>query len=121
MATVEADKQVDPGELVEYHGTRDQEKLNSLIEAMRENGWQGRPILAQGYMAWTGSHRIAAAREVARDDYRFRVPVIEIPADIDVDVDCGDDLAKVAALEDALGTDHPATRLMQAEVDSNLS
>jgi len=35
---------------------------------MRENGWQGRSLLViqreTQYFAWTGSHRIAAAREV---------------------------------------------------------
>jgi len=34
---------------------------------MKENGWQGRPLLViehkSDYLAWTGSHRQAAAKE----------------------------------------------------------
>jgi ParB-like chromosome segregation protein Spo0J len=49
------------------HKVRSQRKLNELADDMKENGWQGRPLLvierASDYQAWTGSHRIAAAEE----------------------------------------------------------
>jgi len=49
------------------HGVRDIEKLNLLVKSMKENGWQGRPILTydagRGDEALTGSHRIKAATQ----------------------------------------------------------
>lgn len=58
---------IDPWELVPPHEPR--EDFAELVDSMGEDGWTGRPLLivedATGtYHAWTGSHRIAAAREV---------------------------------------------------------
>jgi hypothetical protein len=40
--------------------------LKGLVDDMKKNGWRGRALLViereSGYLAWTGSHRIAAAR-----------------------------------------------------------
>ena len=57
---------IDPQEIEPLHGVRDQMLLDNLAAGMKQNGWQGRPLLVidreSGYLAWTGSHRIAAAR-----------------------------------------------------------
>lgn len=41
--------------------------LKELVDDMKDNGWQGRPLLVidreSSYLAWTGSLRIAAARK----------------------------------------------------------
>jgi ParB-like chromosome segregation protein Spo0J len=58
---------IDPQEIEPLHGVRDQTLLNNLAAEMKQNGWQGRPLLVidreSGYSAWTGSHRISAAIE----------------------------------------------------------
>lgn len=51
------------------HDVEDEAKLESLIESMRVNGWQGAPVVVveredSDPLAATGSHRVAAAREV---------------------------------------------------------
>ena len=47
------------------HEPRNRGHLASLTESMQEDGWQGRPLLViereKDFLAWTGSHRIAAA------------------------------------------------------------
>jgi hypothetical protein len=47
------------------HAPRSDRHLQELANDMKENGWRGRPVLvierAADYLAWTGSHRIAAA------------------------------------------------------------
>jgi ParB-like chromosome segregation protein Spo0J len=49
------------------HEVQSLAKVAELGADMRENGWNDRPILVVkttlGYQAWTGSHRIEAARE----------------------------------------------------------
>jgi ParB-like chromosome segregation protein Spo0J len=59
---------IDPEEINPLHEERYQTKLDELVDDMKENGWNGRPLLvikrvSGGYQGWTGSHRIAAARE----------------------------------------------------------
>jgi hypothetical protein len=58
---------IDPREIEPLHGVRDQTLLDNLATGMKQSGWQGRPLLVidreSGYLAWTGSHRIAAAIE----------------------------------------------------------
>jgi len=48
------------------HGPRHDRILSVLLESMLEDGWNGRPLLvierADDYQAWTGSHRLEAAR-----------------------------------------------------------
>ena len=46
----------------EPHEVRDTEKLNALVEAFR-TGTEITPIVVQGEIAFTGSHRIAAHRQ----------------------------------------------------------
>ncbi|MCX6922581.1 MAG: ParB/RepB/Spo0J family partition protein [Verrucomicrobia bacterium] len=56
---------IDPVEIKPLHPVTDKRLLRELIADMKDNGWQGRPLLvierASGYLAWTGSHRIPAA------------------------------------------------------------
>lgn len=44
------------------HGVRDEEKLATLVESMRRDGWVGEPVLVVEGCGWTGSHRVAAAQ-----------------------------------------------------------
>lgn len=44
----------------------DTDKVNALADSMIENGWVGCPILVYGEELLTGSHRLAALREVER-------------------------------------------------------
>jgi ParB-like nuclease domain len=64
------DDQIDPWEIEPLHGVRNKSLLLSLTTDMNQRGWKGRPLLViersrpeTRYLAWTGSHRIAAARE----------------------------------------------------------
>lgn len=58
---------LDPEEITPLHEARSPRHLRELVDDMRLNGWHGRPLLViereNGYLAWTGSHRIAAAKE----------------------------------------------------------
>jgi hypothetical protein len=58
---------IQPDLIKPLHEARSQRLLTELADDMKENGWQGRPLLvierASDYLAWTGSHRIAAARK----------------------------------------------------------
>ncbi len=55
-----------PDEITSLHPARNKTLLNQLIADMLKNGWQSRPLLViereSDYLAWTGSHRIAAAK-----------------------------------------------------------
>lgn len=48
------------------HEVRLPHHLRSLAADMKANGWNGRPLLViereEDFLAWTGSHRIAAAK-----------------------------------------------------------
>lgn len=62
-----------PGKIKPVHEIRDEERFNRLVDSMRKNGWQGRPILAletgdDEYQGWTGSHRLPAAQEAGLDE-----------------------------------------------------
>jgi hypothetical protein len=60
------------------HAVTDEAKLARLIESMRANGWQGRPLLAyddgNGLHYLTGSHRLIAAQRAMLDE----IPVLVI-------------------------------------------
>lgn len=91
------------------------EKVTRLAADMKMRGWVGRPILAHADgngrpWAWTGSHRIAAAREVG-----IVVPVVYITGDIERRCEeCCDDRDRLAVLEDA--GDEVAAELMREEI-----
>ena len=58
---------IDPEQIEPLHEVRNRAILDGLTADMKENGWRGRPLLViereSDYVAWTGSHRIAAAIE----------------------------------------------------------
>jgi ParB-like nuclease domain len=103
--------------------------LRELIRRLRESGWQGRPLLVERigrnrYQAWTGTHRLAAARRLRMR----RVPVVVIdhqkwlrrwgpPEDLIVD-EVDDDFDKYVALLQA--GDLMAARIMHQECELNL-
>lgn len=114
----------EPSYLRPPHKVRDRALLASLIESMRANGWQGRPLLgikvSDGEaQLFTGSHRYAAAREAG----------IEVPVHLIDDavygaaLEDGDDLLKIAdddqilpILEAHGATD--AAALLRAEIEA---
>jgi ParB-like chromosome segregation protein Spo0J len=57
---------VDIDNLTPLHEPRSARHLRNLAKDMKENGWCGRPLLViereTDFLAWTGSHRIAAAK-----------------------------------------------------------
>lgn len=111
------------------HGVTDPDKLSRIEADMRANGWTGRPILVErygdGYQAWTGSHRLAAARRVSRD---LDIPVVVIDHDKMVAThgemlndkwltQSGDDYDRLAMLVEA--GDDEAAALMREEIEAN--
>jgi len=62
---------IHPEQIKPLHGVRSKAHFSDLVADMRENKWQGRPLLViereSDYVAWTGSHRIAAAVEAGLD------------------------------------------------------
>jgi hypothetical protein len=75
---------VDPRHITPLHSidTSSRTRMGDLRELMRRltlQGWQGRPLVVEDtsphrYQAWTGTHRLAAARRVGLR----RVPVVLI-------------------------------------------
>jgi hypothetical protein len=57
---------IDIESLTALHEPRQSQHLQNLVDDMEENGWTGRPLLViqreSDFIAWTGSHRIAAAK-----------------------------------------------------------
>ncbi|MBR2743409.1 MAG: ParB N-terminal domain-containing protein [Clostridia bacterium] len=67
---------IDPERVQTVNGVTDRKKYDALVSSFTRNGWDGRPLVVvengnEGYIALTGSHRIAAAREA-----RINVPAI---------------------------------------------
>ena len=60
-------EQINPWEIKTLHDVTNEGLLENLISDMIENGWHGRPLLVieteDNYFAWTGTHRVHAARE----------------------------------------------------------
>src|SRR5262249_14224980 len=58
---------IDPEEIEPLHEVRDQAKVDQLTADMKKNGWRGTPLLViepkSDYLAWTGTHRLAAATQ----------------------------------------------------------
>src|SRR5437868_2722841 len=58
---------IEPSRIKPLHDVRNQRILDELVASMLDQGWNGRPLLViqrgANYFAWTGSHRIAAAKE----------------------------------------------------------
>lgn len=71
------DHWVKPRDVVPLRGAIDATKIAKLSGEMRLEGWVGTPVLAErmpygGYVAWTGRHRILAARSAGLPE----IPVI---------------------------------------------
>lgn len=53
--------------ITSLHEVRNQKQVEELVKNMREHGWHGRQLIViereSDYLAWTGTHRIAAAIE----------------------------------------------------------
>ena len=116
------------------HEVRNEDKLVKLTEAMKQEGWKGRPLvvepLGEGYQAWTGSHRLPAAKEAGIET----IPVLVIDFDKVVAVmrgwgyeldelrhGIGDSLIEDEDRYDILmeAGDKEAAKLMHEEVVSN--
>jgi hypothetical protein len=116
--TVEPTGYKDPNELETVNPIDNAAKLDSLVQSMKENGWQGEPILIVNGETWTGSHRIEAARQAELSE----VPVYEAFVDRESLSDFGsisDDDDRLAALESIDGIDKGALAIMRAEVVNN--
>ena len=74
---LEAEKFINPSSIKPLNKVEDRKKYNEILESMKQEGWQGRPILAYEEngktKALTGSHRIYAARKAGID-----VPVVMV-------------------------------------------
>lgn len=57
---------LDPHDIIPLHKPTNRSHVTELARDMRERGWRGRELLVirrgEQYLAWTGSHRIEAAR-----------------------------------------------------------
>lgn len=122
---------VDPRNITPLHRVKKSRKhhLRELVQRLRESGWQGRPLLVERigrnrYQAWTGTHRLAAARRLRMR----RVPVVLLdsqrwirrwgpPEDLIVD-EVDDDFDKYVALLQA--GDTLAARILHQEIERNL-
>jgi ParB-like chromosome segregation protein Spo0J len=72
-------------DLIPYHEVRDQEKFEEIVESIRVNGWKGVPLVVHNGHLLTGSHRFAAACEIAKDDYEFELPTVELTLEFELD------------------------------------
>lgn len=63
--------------MIRLHEPEDVAKLDQLAMAMREQGWQGAPLVADGDDLITGAHRhYAWTQLVGRAE--FEIPIIDI-------------------------------------------
>ena len=76
-----------PNEIEPLHSPNVMALYRDLVRSMKKDGWKGRPLLviecANGsFVAWTGSHRIAAAREAGLDSIPcYIIPELLIESD----------------------------------------
>ncbi len=78
------------------HVAEDEVKVERLMESLERGGWQGAPLVVDGYNLLTGMHRWTAARRL---EWQWQdVPVIEVS---DVFAEAGMDWAET--LEEAGG------------------
>jgi hypothetical protein len=126
-------RHVDPHHITPLHVLKSSREhhLRELMVRLRTEGWQGRPLVVEDtsphrYQAWTGTHRLAAARRVNL----HRVPVVLIDKDkwirrwgrprkgrLFVD-EVGSDMDKYVALLEA--GDLVAARVLHQEIELNL-
>jgi len=65
------DRDIPPTQVRKVNAAVNHDLIESLVESMKKDGWTGRPLLVEEvcryerytqYFAWTGSHRIEAAK-----------------------------------------------------------
>lgn len=101
------------------HEVRSQRLLSDLTKDMKDNGWQGRPLLViareHDFLAWTGSHRIAAAIEAGLESIPCHVIEERRLTKLGFDADFGhvDDGDRLAILRKM--RDEEACQIMWAE------
>ena len=118
------------------HEVRNKTKLEALTKEIEQHGWTGNPVLVEkvgdGYRAWTGTHRLAAAKAAGLDTVpvvfvdtekvwkalRYKEDISKIIKDGLVDATY-DDEDRYKLLEEA--GDAQAAALMQEEVAMNES
>jgi hypothetical protein len=114
-----------PESIAPPHEVRDEAKKDRLAEAMGEHGWQGRPLLVVDTgtdTAWTGSHRLEAAKQAGLD----HIPVVRISPDYEkwgADLEgASDDYDRLSVLERIQAEDggmDEALSLMRAELEND--
>ncbi|MGE0434467.1 MAG: ParB N-terminal domain-containing protein [Planctomycetota bacterium] len=115
---------IDPHDLAPLHDVPESPFLRGMVEDMIADGWQGRPLLAfstdtpaEPFVAWTGSHRIAAAREAGLSAIPCVVLDAGVLAAAGVTPRHGhvDDTERLAVLEQVCADGDAALALMRAE------
>src|SRR2546426_586954 len=93
-----------PIDLIEpLHAANSKPHLQDLIADMREHGWSGRPLLViqrgKKYFAWTGSHRIAAAKKAGLERVPcYILPESRLPDEIDAQYGHVEDYERLQAI-----------------------
>lgn len=112
------------------HEVTDAAKVARIAAAMRVHGWQGEPLLAvrygDGYQAWTGTHRLAAAEQAGVSVPLYVLDLTEeqeaaldgwwydAPTSRPLDQEC-----MLDALRGVEGIDAEAVRIYEAEVSKH--
>lgn len=60
------------------HDSLDRHKVDQLKSDMRQRGWQGPPVVVDGELAVTGTHRLKARAELANEGYDLDLPEVEL-------------------------------------------
>ncbi len=126
-------RSIDPRRILTLHKIKRPQDLRLLIDSLRRDGWSGRRLLVEEYrpghyQAWTGSHRLAAARRAGLR----RIPVLVI--DLKKWVKCWGPIEDEFAVDDVHGGDDEdkymellqagdriAANLMRQEIEMNWS
>ncbi len=60
------------------HEAEERSKVKALAADMLERGWQGPPVVVDGDLAVTGSHRLAARARAWNEGVDVALPVVEL-------------------------------------------
>ncbi|MGW6698883.1 hypothetical protein [Nocardia sp. NPDC055049] len=60
------------------HEVQDEAKLGDLVAAIRENGWTGAPLVADGDQGITGAHRFHAVVALRAEGIFIELPVVQV-------------------------------------------
>lgn len=100
---LEADVSIDPESIGVLNKVRKPDLFKKLVADFEADGWNGRPVLvyADDQQAYTGSHRILAAREAG-----IEVPVVLVTKQqMSVEVSDGFTLLDAMSGDDAMRSD----------------